>query len=67
MNVIVGEESWIQYYELHRKVSNRVWLTKNTRSHCNATRITSAKKVMYAILYTTKGLAIQVPIPKASP
>ena len=56
---VVGDESWIHYLEPHRKMSNRVWLTKNARRHCIATRITNAKKVMYTIFFTTKGLAIQ--------
>ena len=43
------------------------WLTKNARRPCIAirtTRITSARKVMYVIFFTTKGLAIQVLIPQ---
>ena len=30
-NVVVGDESWIQYFEPHPKIRNRVWLTKNER------------------------------------
>ena len=64
MNVVVGDKPWIHYTKPHRKISNRVWLTKNARRPCIATRITSAKHVVYTILFTTKGLAIQVLIPK---
>ena len=28
MNVVTDEESWMHYFEPHRKISNRVWLTK---------------------------------------
>ena len=28
MNVVVVDESWIHYFEPHRKIINRVWLTK---------------------------------------
>ena len=51
MNVIVYDESWIHYFKPHRKISNRVWLTKNARRHCIATRITNAKNVMYTIFF----------------
>ena len=37
---------------------------QNTRRPCIAKRITSVKKVMYAIVFTPNGLAIQVSIPK---
>ena len=60
MSVVVGDESWIHYFEPHRKIRNRVWLIKNARMPC----IASAKKVMYAIFFTTKGPAIQVLLPK---
>ena len=60
MNVVVGDESWIHNFESHRKIRNQVWLTKNARWHCIATRIISAKKVIYAIYFTTGVLAIQV-------
>ena len=28
MNVATYDESWMHYFEPHRKISNRVWLTK---------------------------------------
>ena len=28
MNVVTYDESWMHYFELHRKIGNRVWLTK---------------------------------------
>ena len=28
MNVVTGDESWIHYFEPHRKIRKRVWLTK---------------------------------------
>ena len=37
---------------------------QNARRPCIAKRITSVKKVMYAIFFTPNGLAIQVSIPK---
>ena len=37
---------------------------QNARRPCIAKRITSVKKVMYAIFFTPNGLAIQVSIPE---
>ena len=28
MDVVTYDESWMHYFEPHRKISNRVWLTK---------------------------------------
>ena len=64
MNVVVGNVSSIHCFEPHQKIRNRVWLINNARRPCIAPRITSAKKVMYALFLSTKGLAIQVLIPK---
>ena len=67
MNVVTGDESWIHYFDPHRFISNRVWLTKNARRPCIAiriTRTTSTKKGYVCHIFTTMGLAIQVLIPK---
>ena len=64
INVVTWGEAWIHFFELHRKISNRIWLTKDIRRPCIAKRIASMKNVMYAIFVTTKELAIKVPVPK---
>ena len=63
MNLEADDESWIQYFKLHPKISNHIWLTKIARRSCNAKRITSLKGYACHIL-SPKGLAIQVIIPK---
>ena len=64
MNVVRVDESWIHFFELHWKISNSVWLTKDARRLSIAKSIASVKKFMYAIFFNTKGLPIQVPVPK---
>ena len=27
MNVVINDESWMHYFEPHRKINNRLWLT----------------------------------------
>ena len=62
MNVVTYDESWMHYFEPHRKISNRVWLTKMQEGLVLPKRITSAKKVMFAIFFTPNGQAIQGPL-----
>ena len=64
MDVVAYDESWMHYFEPHQKISNRVWLTKMQEGLVLPKRITSVKKVMYAIFFTPDGLPIQVSIPK---
>ena len=33
MNVVTYDETWMHYFEPHRKISNRVWLTKMQEGH----------------------------------
>ena len=36
INVVTGDESGIHFFESHRKISSRVWLTRDARRHCIA-------------------------------
>ena len=63
-NIIIGDETWVYYFEPKQKVANRIWATKNARRPCIAKRIRTVKKVLYAIFFTNKGSAIQIPVPK---
>ena len=66
MKVVTDDESWIHYFELHRKISNRVQLTKMQKCLVLPKGYPKCKKVMRAIFFTPKGLAIQVSIPKGT-
>ena len=59
-NIVTGDETWVYYFETKRKVSNRIWAIKMP----DAKRIRTVKKVLYAIFFTYKGPAIQIPMPK---
>ena len=63
-NKVTGDETWVYYFEPKRKVANRIWATKNARRPSIAKRIRTVKKVLYAIFFTNKGPAIQIPVPK---
>ena len=65
-NVITEDETWVQYFEPFRKVSIKIWATKNSRRPVIAKCMLSAKKAffLYAI-FSGKGIAIQVPVKKS--
>ncbi|XP_060594912.1 histone-lysine N-methyltransferase SETMAR-like [Ruditapes philippinarum] len=63
-NIVTGDESWFHFFEPTRKVNNKIWATKHTRRPCIAKRMTSTKKVMYAMFFGIHGVVTQVPIPK---
>ena len=63
-NVVTGDETWVHYFEPVRKVRNKIWASKYGKRPTIAKRSSSAKKVLYAIFFTSKGLAVQIPVNK---
>ena len=63
-NVITGDETWVHYFEPVRKVSNKIWATKHSKHPIIGKHSFSAKKVLYAILFSGEGVAIKVPVKK---
>ena len=64
MNVVTGNETCSHYFEPVRKVSNKIWATKNSKRPVIAKRMLSAKTVLHAIFFSGEGVAIQVPVKK---
>ena len=62
-NFVTDDETWVHYFELVRKVSNKIWATKHSKRPIIAKRSLSAKKVLYAI-FSGEGVAIKVPVKK---
>ena len=52
-NVITGDETCVHYFEPVRKVSNKIWATKNSKRPVIGKCTLSAKKVLYAIFSGT--------------
>ena len=63
-NVVIGDETWVHYFEPVRKVSNKIWATKHSKRPIIAKRSLSTKKVLYAIFFSGEGVAIKVPVKK---
>ena len=64
-NVVTGDETWVHYFEPVRKVSNKIWATKHSKCPIIAKRSLSTKKVLYAIFFSSEGVAIKVPWKRA--
>ena len=62
-NVVTGDEFWVHYFEPVRKVSNKIWATKNSKRSVIAKGLLNAK-VWYAFFCSGEGMAIQVTVKK---
>ena len=63
-NVVTDDETWVHYFEPVRKVSNKIWAIKHSKRRIIAKRSFSAKKVLYAIFFSSEGVTIKVPVEK---
>ena len=61
---IIGDETWVHFYEPKRKIQNKILATKGGKRPCIAKRTMSFKKIMYVIFFTNQGPAIQIAVPK---
>ena len=61
-NAVTGDETWVQFYESQGKVRNKIWAMKSTQRPCIA-RTLGVQMEMYAIFFSTQGLAIQIAAP----
>lgn len=62
-NVVTGDETWVQYFEPVRNVSNKIWATKHSKCPIIA-KWSECKKVLYAIFFSGVGVTIKVPVKK---
>ena len=63
-NAVPGDENGIYYFELVRKVSNKILATKHSRRPIIVKRSLSARKVWYAIFFSGEGVTIKVLVEK---
>ena len=63
-NIVTGDETCVHYFEPVRKVSNKIWATKNSKRPVIAKHMLSTKKILYAIFFSSECVAIQVPVKK---
>ena len=51
--IVTGDETWIYFFEPHRKSQNKIWRPKGASPSKIARRSKSTKKVMYTIFFST--------------
>ena len=59
-NFVIGDETWVYYFEPIRTVSNEIWATTHSKRPIVVKRSLSAKKVLYVIFFSGKGVATKV-------
>ena len=64
-NLVTRDETWVYYFKLKRKCSDRVWATKNAVRPSVAKRQRTVKKVLYVIFFDNEGPVMQLPVPRA--
>ena len=64
VNIVTGDETWVHFFEPHRKIDNKIWATRHARRPVIAKRTISVKKVMLAVFFDINGPIIQVSVPK---
>ena len=48
-NIVTGDETWVYFFEPHRKAANKIWAVTHLKWPCIARKVQSAKKVLCAI------------------
>ena len=59
--VVIGDGTWVHYFELAWKVSNKIWATKKQQKTS-----THVKKVLYVIFFSGEGVTIHMPVEKGT-
>ena len=63
VNLLTGDETWVHMFEPQRKADNKQWKRKGKKRPCIAKRTVSSKKMLYAIVFNSSELVVQVPCP----
>ena len=50
-NIVTGDETWVNFFELHRKAANKNLAVKHFKQPCIARKLQGAIKVLYAIFF----------------
>ena len=50
-NIVTGDETWVNFFQLHRKAANKNSAVKHLKRPCIARKVQIAIKVLYAIFF----------------
>lgn len=61
--LIMGDKTWIYYFEPQRRINKKQWLRKDQARPTIVKRTKNAKKVMYTVFFNSQGPVVQVAVP----
>ena len=64
--IVTGDEIWIYHFQPHSKAKIKVWVSSEGNRPVIAGRCKTSNRMLYAILFDSKGPVLQIPDPKGS-
>ena len=64
--IVTGDETWIYHFQPDSKAKNKVWVSSEGDRPVIARRCKTSNRMLYAILYDSKGPVLQIAVPKGS-
>ena len=64
--IVTGDETWIYHFQPNSKAENKVWVSSEGDRAVIACRCKTSNRMLYAIIFDSKGLVLQIPVPKGS-
>ena len=63
---VTGDDTWIYHFQPDSKAKNKVWVSSEGDRPVIARPCKTSNRMLYAIFFDSKGLVIQIPVPKGS-
>ena len=64
--IFTGDETWIYHFQPNSKAKNKVWVSSEGHRPVIARRCKTLDRMLYAILFDSKGPVLQIPVSKGS-
>ena len=64
--IVTGDETWIYRFQPDSKAENKVWVASEGDRPVIARRCKTSNRMLYVIFFYSKGLVLQIPVPKVS-
>ena len=64
--IVTGDETWIYHFQPDSKAKNKVWVSSEGNRPVIAHHCKTSNRMLYAIFFYSKGLVLQIPVPKGS-
>ena len=64
--IVTGDETWIYHIQPDSKAKNKVWVSSEGDKPVIARHCKTSNRMLYVILFDSKGSVLQIPVPKGS-